>query len=167
MIRSPYSAITINGAETWTLRSHERQFLEVFEMRCLRAIKGVTRADRVQNIKIRENTFTPESITDVIRHRRRGWFGHVYRMQRQGSTVCWKVLPVIYRLIFQAIEFCFCKWRVQAIASPTDWTVSTLRITQLPKLVNNQGDGDRNGRTTTHAISATRSRAGSTGRTGP
>ena len=34
------------------------------------AIRGVTRADRLQNIKIRKDTFTPESITDVIRHQR-------------------------------------------------------------------------------------------------
>ena len=52
-----------------------RYNLDVFEMRCLRAIRGVTKMDRLQNIKIREDTLTRESITDVIRHRR--WFGHV------------------------------------------------------------------------------------------
>ena len=61
-------SIAIYGAEDWMLRSQEIQSLEVFEMRCLRAIRGVTRADR-HNIKIREDTFTPESITDVIRNR--------------------------------------------------------------------------------------------------
>ena len=39
-------------------------------------------ADRLRNIKIREDTLTPESITDVIRHRRLSWFGHVRRMQK-------------------------------------------------------------------------------------
>ena len=53
-------------------------------MRCLRAIRGVAKADKLQNIKIREDTFTPESITDVIRHRRRRWFGRVCCMQREN-----------------------------------------------------------------------------------
>ena len=47
-------------------------------MPCLRVIRGVTRADRLQNIKIREDTFTPESITDVVRYMRLRWFGHVW-----------------------------------------------------------------------------------------
>ena len=51
-------------------------------MRFLRAIIGVTRADRLQHIKIREDTFTPESIRDLIRHKGLSWFGHVCRMQR-------------------------------------------------------------------------------------
>ena len=34
-------------------------------MRCLRASRGVAREDRLQDIAIREDTFTPESITDV------------------------------------------------------------------------------------------------------
>ena len=33
--------------------------------------------DRQQHIKSREDTFTLESITDVIRHRTLRWFGHV------------------------------------------------------------------------------------------
>ena len=42
--------------EAWTLRSQEIQSLEVFEMCCLQTIRGVTSADRLQNIKIREDT---------------------------------------------------------------------------------------------------------------
>ena len=53
-------------------------------MRCLRAIICVNRADRLHNIKIREDTFTPESITDVISHRRLRWFAHVCRMQKNN-----------------------------------------------------------------------------------
>ena len=34
-------------------------------MRCLRASRGVAREVRLQDIAIREDTFTPESITDV------------------------------------------------------------------------------------------------------
>ena len=59
-------------ADLRMLQPQEVQSLEVFEMRCLQAIRGVTRADRLQNIKLREDTFTNESTTDVIRHRRCG-----------------------------------------------------------------------------------------------
>lgn len=42
-------------------------------MLCLRAISGVSRADRLHNNHDRENTLTPESISDAIRHRRLIW----------------------------------------------------------------------------------------------
>ena len=44
------------GAETWGLRESERKKLNVFEMRCLRSMIGVTRRDRVRNTVIRERT---------------------------------------------------------------------------------------------------------------
>ena len=76
--------IAIYGAEAWMLRSQERQSFEGFEMCCLWAIRGVTTMDRQQNFKIREDTFTPESITDVNRHTILRWFGHVCHMQRDN-----------------------------------------------------------------------------------
>ena len=54
--------IVIYGEEAWTLQSQEIQSVEVLEMRCLQAIRGVTRVDRLQNIEIREDTFTSEPI---------------------------------------------------------------------------------------------------------
>ena len=53
-------------------------------MHCLWAIRGVIRTDRLQNIKIREDIFTLESIMEVIRQRRLRWFGHVCRVQRDN-----------------------------------------------------------------------------------
>ena len=78
--------ISIHGAEAWPLRSQEIQSLVVFKMSCLQAIRGITKVNRLQNIKIRENTFTPESITDVIRHKRLRWFGHICCVQRDNSV---------------------------------------------------------------------------------
>ncbi len=37
------------GTETWNVREAERNRLDVFEMRCLRCMAGVTRKDRVRN----------------------------------------------------------------------------------------------------------------------
>ena len=66
------------------VRVSPRKPLEVFQMHCLRAIRGVTRADRLQHIKNKEDTFTHGSITDVIRHRVLRWIGHVCCMQRDN-----------------------------------------------------------------------------------
>ncbi len=41
------------GAETWNVWEAERNRLDVFEMRCLRSIVGVTRMDRVRNEEVR------------------------------------------------------------------------------------------------------------------
>ena len=48
-------------------------------MRCLRAIPGVSRRDRISNANIRKTTNSEYSITDMIRTKRLKWFGHVCR----------------------------------------------------------------------------------------
>ena len=59
--------IAIYGAETWTLKAEDSRRLEVFEMRCLRAIRGVTLRDRLRNDDIREQLGAMPTITEVIR----------------------------------------------------------------------------------------------------
>ena len=44
------------GSETWVLGFKEITRLEVFQMRCLRTIIGVTRLDHIKNDDIREQT---------------------------------------------------------------------------------------------------------------
>ena len=56
-------------------------------MHCLRAIRGVTRTDSLQDIKMRKDTVTTESITDVIRHRRLRWFGQGCSMPRKNTLL--------------------------------------------------------------------------------
>ena len=51
-------------------------------MSCLLVIRCVTGADRLQNI-----TYTPGSITDVLRNRGCLWFGHVCRVQRYNIVM--------------------------------------------------------------------------------
>ena len=55
----------------------------MFEMCCQQAIRGCTRADRLQDSKIREDTFTPESIR----------YQHTHKTQ-----VVWARLPYVKRL---------------------------------------------------------------------
>ena len=67
--------------EAWTLRSQEIQSLEVFEMCCLQAIRRVTSADRLQNIKIREDTL---NLSQMSPDTEDWWFGHVCCLQRDN-----------------------------------------------------------------------------------
>ena len=64
---------------TWTLNKEEERKLEVFEMRCLRAINGTSLRDHITNIRIRRRLGLETTITEVIRKRRLSWFGHVVR----------------------------------------------------------------------------------------
>ena len=44
------------GAETWGVRAEERRRLNVFEMKCLRSMAGVTLRDRINNDVVRFRT---------------------------------------------------------------------------------------------------------------
>ena len=68
------------GAETWGLRESERKKLNVFEMRCLRSMIGVTRRDRVRNTVIRERTGVNVELSGRADESVLRWFGHTKRM---------------------------------------------------------------------------------------
>ena len=72
--------IATYGSESWTLRKASKQKLEVFEMRCLRSILGVSLRDKMRNEDIRRQLDMTTTITDVVTKRRLKWFGHVIRM---------------------------------------------------------------------------------------
>ena len=59
------SAVTY-GAETWGLREAERRRLNVFEMKNLRPMVGVTRWDRINNEEIRRRAGIEETLEDKI-----------------------------------------------------------------------------------------------------
>ena len=40
------------GAEAWGMRSAKRRKVNIFEMKCLRSIVGVSRMDRVRNEEV-------------------------------------------------------------------------------------------------------------------
>ena len=76
--------IAIYASETWTLRAEEGRMLEVFGMRCLRAIMGVTLRDRMTNDRVRRELGMEFTITQMIRKKRNNWFGHVVRRPREN-----------------------------------------------------------------------------------
>ena len=71
--------IATYASETWTLKACDTRKLESFEMRCLRTILGVSRRDRIPNIKIREDLKITQTITQYIKEKRVRWFGHIAR----------------------------------------------------------------------------------------
>ena len=68
------------GSESWGMKERERRKLNVFEMRCLRSMCGVSRLDRLRNEEVRERTGVREELADRVDKNVLRWFGHVERM---------------------------------------------------------------------------------------
>ena len=51
--------------------------LKIFEMKCLRAILGITRRDRDRNEDVRAILEAKEEIENILNARRLRWFRHV------------------------------------------------------------------------------------------
>ena len=79
--------VILYGAETWAVKEGHVKKLEVVEMRCLRAIRGVTRRERMRNEDIRQELKVAE-LKEKIRECRLRWYGHVKRME-ENEFVRW------------------------------------------------------------------------------
>ena len=79
------------GAETWGVRAEERRRLNVFEMKCLRSMAGVTLRDRINNDVVRLRTGMVKRLEERVDARVLRWFGHMERMD-EGRLVkkVWK-----------------------------------------------------------------------------
>ena len=69
------------GSESWGMKVAERQRLNVFEMRCLRSMAGVSRIDRIRNEVVRERTGVGKELAARVDRNVLRWFGHVERME--------------------------------------------------------------------------------------
>ena len=67
------------GCETWVLSEIESQRLEVFQMKCLRGILGITKFDHRRNEDILEET-KQSTVGELVTRSRLRWLGHVVRM---------------------------------------------------------------------------------------
>ena len=61
----------------------ERQKLNVFEMKCLRSMTGVSRLDRVRNEVVRARTGVRRELAARVDMNVLRWFGHVERMDNE------------------------------------------------------------------------------------
>jgi len=74
-------SVLLYGCETWAITVQDTHRLEVFQMRCLRKVLGITLLDRIPNARVRSECDVP-MIANIISHRRLRWLGHVGRMSR-------------------------------------------------------------------------------------
>ena len=69
------------GSECWGMKVSDRQKLNVFEMKCLRSMTGVTRMDRIRNEVVRQRTGVEVDLASRVDMNVLRWFGHVERME--------------------------------------------------------------------------------------
>ena len=74
------------GSELWGMKVSERQKLNVFEMKCLRSMAGVSRLDRLRNEEVRERTGIRKELAARVDSNVLRWFGHVERMENERLT---------------------------------------------------------------------------------
>ena len=65
------------------MKVNERQKLNVFEMKCLRSMTGVSRLDRVRNEIVRARTGVRRELAVRVHMNVLRWFGHVERMDNE------------------------------------------------------------------------------------
>lgn len=109
IFRSLVLSILLYGAESCTLLQADLNKLEVFQMRCLRRIVGVTLRDHIKNETIRARCCDQPTIAEEIQKRRLRWFGHVCRMQqtRLPYQALWRTRPI--------------DWKIQKAAPKKTW----------------------------------------------
>ena len=67
------------GTEIWTLYSGQEKRLNVFYLRCLRKIMGISWQDKVTNAEVLARVNLP-NMTAILCKRKLRWLGHVRRM---------------------------------------------------------------------------------------
>ena len=71
------------GSESWAMKVMERQKLNVFEMKCLRSMTGVSRLDEVRNEVVRARMGVRRELAARVDMNVLRWFGHVERMDNE------------------------------------------------------------------------------------
>ena len=71
------------GSQSWGMKVTERQKLNVFEMKCLRIITGVSLLDRVRHEVVRARTGVRRELAARVDMNVLRWFGHVERMDNE------------------------------------------------------------------------------------
>lgn len=68
------------GSESWTTYATQERKLQVFHLRCLRRVLGISWQDKVTNNEVLDRAGIPSMYT-LLRQRRLRWLGHVRRME--------------------------------------------------------------------------------------
>jgi hypothetical protein len=80
IFKTIYRPILTYGSETWVLTRQMKSKIQAIEMKYLRAVKGITRRDRIRNTEVRKELET-KSILEYIEEKQLNWWGHIQRME--------------------------------------------------------------------------------------
>jgi hypothetical protein len=72
-------SITLDGAETWTLRAVDQKHLEGFEIWCWRRMERISWTDHVRNEDVLLRVKEQRNILHEIRKRKANWIGRILR----------------------------------------------------------------------------------------
>ena len=72
-------SVALYGAETWTLRKKERNYLEAFEMWCWRRMEKISYMDRITNEEVLRRVQENRSLISNVLKRKANWIGHILR----------------------------------------------------------------------------------------
>ena len=73
------------GAEEWGMRSAARRKVDVFEIKCLRSLVGVSRMDKVRNEEVRRRAGIERVLASRAYQRVFRWFG----MWKEWMSIVW------------------------------------------------------------------------------
>ena len=71
------------GSESWGMKVTERQKLNMFELKCVRSMTGVSLLDRVRNEVVRARTVVWRELAVRVDMNILRWFRHVERMDNE------------------------------------------------------------------------------------
>jgi hypothetical protein len=69
-------SIVLWGAENWTLRAADQNYLESFEMWCWRSMEKISWTDRVRNEEVLHRVKEQRNILHTVKSRKGNWIGH-------------------------------------------------------------------------------------------
>ena len=101
LFRALILPVLLYGSETWTVLKSDLNKLEVFQMRCLRQILGISLRDRITNETVRVRSQNQPRIEEQIERRRLRRFGHTCRMnaKRLPHQLLWRDRPTQWRIL--------------------------------------------------------------------
>ena len=80
IFRSAVLPTLLYGSDSWCLLNSDVNAMEVFQMRCLREIAGVSLRQRLTNNYVRRMCLDQPTVATQIKTNRLRWLGHLLRM---------------------------------------------------------------------------------------
>ena len=79
IFKSKVIAVLLYGCESWRMTKVDEAKLDIFQHKCLHRLLKIYWPMRVSNEEVRSRPNT-ETISELVRKRRRTWIGHLLRM---------------------------------------------------------------------------------------